>query len=102
GSEMCIRDSFKHLGLDNIASGSILSYPLFSLEEVVKQAPHFIFIAEGHGVVAEDNRRLLKKLAPLEAVKQGRIFYLGDPILRLGPRIVTVMGDLTKLLRNYP
>lgn len=102
GRNTLIDDVFRHLGLVNIAGGSIIPYPLFSREELVRQSPHFIFIAEGHGVVAEESRNLLKKLAHLDAVKNGRVFYLGDPILRLGPRIVEVMEKMTVIIGNYP
>lgn len=102
GTNTAIDDVFKLLGLQNVAAGSLLPYPRFSLEEVVRQAPDVIFVAEAHGVVASDTRRLLKKLDRLAAVRQGRVYYLGDSLLRLGPRIPEGIAEMAGYLKKYP
>jgi iron complex transport system substrate-binding protein len=100
GPNTAIDDVSNLLGLRNIAGDSPLAYPRFSLEEVVRQDPDFIFVAKGHGIVAADTQRLLKRLGQLKAVRKGRVYYIGDSLLRLGPRITEGIAEMAGYLRN--
>jgi len=88
GSGTAIDDSLKLLGLHNIALDVGSKYPKFSLEEVIRCKPDLIMIGRGPGMADDDAKNLLKKLESLDAVKNGRVCYINDPLFRLGPRII--------------
>jgi iron complex transport system substrate-binding protein len=94
GPGTTIDDVFKLLGLRNVAAGMKSEYPRYSLEEVFRQSPDIIFIAQGHGNMAVASRRLLNKLNQLEAVRRGRVYYTGDSLMRLGPRIPEGIAEI--------
>jgi iron complex transport system substrate-binding protein len=99
GPETAIDDVLTVLGLRNIAAGTKNQYPRYSLEEVLRQSPDVIFLAQSHGDMAVHYRRLLKKLGHLEAVRRGRVYYIGDTLLRLGPRITEGIGEIARHIR---
>ncbi|MFH1080546.1 MAG: helical backbone metal receptor [Pseudomonadota bacterium] len=94
GPGTAIDDVLKLLGLRNIAAHTKTQYPRYSLEEVVRQSPDIIFIGKAHDGVMAHSRRLLKKLNQVEAVRLGRVYYIGDTIFRLGPRITEGISEI--------
>ena len=96
GPGTAIDDVLKLLGLQNIAAAAKSDYPRYSLEEVLRLSPDIIFIARGHGNMTDQSRRLLKRLKDLDSVRQGRVYYIGDPLLRLGPRITEGIAEIAK------
>ena len=48
----------------------------------------------------ELSKGLLEKLGMLKAVKNGRVYYTGDALYRLGPRIVEGIEELKGYLNR--
>jgi iron complex transport system substrate-binding protein len=95
GTDTAIDDCLRLLGLCNVAAEAGPGYPRYSLEEVIRQAPDILFIGQGHMVdMAAQSRPLLRRLRHLPCVRQNRVFYVGDPLFRMGPRIVEGIADL--------
>lgn len=100
GPGTAIDDVLKLLGLQNIAANAKTQYPRYSLEEVVRQSPDIIFIGKAHEGVMAQSRRLLKKLDRVEAVRLGRVHYIGDAIFRLGPRITKGISEISDIIEK--
>jgi iron complex transport system substrate-binding protein len=94
-----IDDTITLLGGFNIASKAKTSYPRYSVEEIIRQSPDVIFIGRGHKDMKEMSEGLLKKIAFVPAVRKGRVFFLGDSLYRLGPRVVSGIGEMAACLR---
>jgi iron complex transport system substrate-binding protein len=98
GPGTLIDDAIGILGWQNIASDSKINYPKFSIEEVARRAPDAIIIGRAANMEANSSN-LLKRLRMLDAVKQGRIFYVSDDLYRLGPRVVRGLNELAEHLK---
>lgn len=94
GPGTLIHDALKIIGLTNIAEDSITEYPKFSIEAIIQRSPEIIFISTSHANIRELSNRLLKKLKSTRAVKNNRVYYTGDEILRLGPRTIAGIEEL--------
>ena len=98
GPKTAVDDAINLLGAVNIAGNAIGRYPKYSLEEIFRQSPDFIFIGKGKGM--EDvSSGLLKKLAAVRAVRNGKVFYVGDSLFRLGPRTVDGVEELAEYIK---
>ncbi|MBU4074852.1 MAG: ABC transporter substrate-binding protein [Proteobacteria bacterium] len=100
GPGTAIDDVLKLLGLQNIAAHAKTQYPRYSLEEVIRQSPDIIFIGKAHDAVMGQSRRLLSRLSRVEAVRLGRVYYIGDTIFRLGPRITEGISEIAGMLEK--
>ena len=98
GPGTAIDDAITLLGHDNIASRSTASYPKYSLEEVINNPPDIIFIGKGHSDMKARSKDLLKKLAIVPAVSNGKVFFLSDSLYRLGPRVVQGIAEIAACL----
>jgi len=99
GPGTAIDDILNLLGSRNIAADAPTPYPRFSIEEVIRHSPDIILIVKTQDGMENRTGQLLRKLKTLEAVRQGRVFYIGDPLLRMGPRITEGMADLDRYLK---
>jgi iron complex transport system substrate-binding protein len=97
GPRTAVDDAINILGGINLAGNAKGRYPKFSLEEIVRQSPDVIFIGEGRGM-GEVSRGLLKRLANLRAVKQGRVFFVSDRLYKLGPGVMEGIEELARYL----
>jgi iron complex transport system substrate-binding protein len=100
GSGTAIDDVLQLLGLKNIAANAKTQYPRYSLEEVIRQSPDIIFMGMMQDVVMDQSRRLLGRLRQVEAVRLGRVHYIGDPLFRLGPRITEGISEMAGMLEK--
>ena len=100
GPGTAIDDVLKLLGLQNIAADAKTQYPRYSLEEVIRQSPDIIFMGMMQDVVMEQSRRLLGRLSQVEAVRLGRVHYIGDPLFRLGPRITEGIAEIAGMMEK--
>ena len=101
GPGTAIDDALQLLGWENIASDTGIKYPKYSIEEVILRSPDVILIGKSMGVDTKENSKgLLKKLDMLEAVKKGRVFYTGDTLYRLGPRIIEGIDEMAGYLNR--
>ncbi len=86
-------DALQVLGTENIAAKTGTTYPKYSIEEILRQAPDVIFIGKGTGMdkVADG---LLKRLKSVPAVRSNRVHYVSDHLYRLGPRTIQGIEEL--------
>ena len=97
GKETTIDDAFTILGIDNIAVAGKTRYPKYSLEEIVHLAPDALFFGRGRGM-EERVKPLIERLSMLDAVRAGNVFFIGEAIYRLGPRIVSGLEEMAACL----
>lgn len=101
GPGTAIDDALQLLGWDNIASDTGIKYPKYSIEEVIHRSPDIILIGKSMGAdTKESSKGLLKKLSMIETVKKGRVYYTGDALYRLGPRIIEGIEEMERYLRR--
>jgi len=101
GPGTAINDAITLLGDVNIAQGAAATYPKYSVEEVIRQAPEVIIIGKGSGMdMVAVSRGLLKRMTSVPAVKSGAICYVGDGLYRLGPRVVLGIEELAECLNQ--
>jgi iron complex transport system substrate-binding protein len=96
GPGTILDDAMKMSGLSNIASDAKVPYPRFSLEAVIERQPDMILIGKGHDDMKNLSKGFLKSLSMLEAVRMGRVCFLGDALYRPGPRIPAGMEELDR------
>jgi iron complex transport system substrate-binding protein len=86
-------DALQILGTENIAAKTGTTYPKYSIEEILRQAPDIIFIGKGMGMdkVADG---LLRRLKSVPAVRSKKVFYVSDYLYRLGPRTIQGIEEL--------
>jgi iron complex transport system substrate-binding protein len=94
-----IDDAISLLGGSNIASKARTSYPIYSVEEIIRQSPDVIFIGKGHKDMKEMSEGLLRKIASVPAVKNGHVFFLSDSLYRLGPRVISGIREMASYLK---
>lgn len=104
GGQTAVDDAIRLLGGINIGAIGQGRYPKYSIEEIFHQSPDIIFI--GKGMVEEGDRNmrelsrgLLERIAHVPAVKNGRVFFVGDGLYRLGPRVVDGIAELEGYLK---
>lgn len=100
GSGTVIDDAITLLGSENIAGTAKTSYPKYSLEEVIRQAPDVIFIGKSMGVdMRSVSEGVLSRMGSVPAIKNGKVFYVSDKLFRLGPRVVKGIEELAECLK---
>jgi iron complex transport system substrate-binding protein len=99
GSGTAIDDAINLLGCVNIASKANTSYPKYSVEGIIRQAPEVIFIGKGHTDVKAASRSIIEKLSGVPAVKHGEVYYISDSIYRLSPGIIKGIDEMEKCLK---
>lgn len=99
GPDTAMDDAITLLGNDNIASKTKTSYPKYSVEEIIRQAPDVIIIGKGHENMQEVSANLLKKLKSVPAVKNNRIYYASDRLYRLGPGVIEGIEEIARFLK---
>jgi iron complex transport system substrate-binding protein len=101
GKGTTIDDAFTILGIDNIAAAGKTRYPKYSLEEIIRLRPDALFFGKGRGM-EERIKPLMERLATLDAVRSGRVFFVGEAIYRLGPRIASGLEEMAACLDSIP
>lgn len=100
GPGTVIDDALTLIGLDNIASDSRVSYPKYSIEEIIRRAPEVIVIGRGmdHKDIEKISAGLLKRLHSVPAARNKRVFYVSDDLYRLGPRTIRGIEEISRLV----
>ncbi len=100
GPGTAMDDAIGLLGHENIAGTAKATYPKYSIEEVIRQAPDVIFIGKGSGMdMRAVSQGILNKLSSVPAVKSGKVFYVSDGLYRLGPRVIQGIEELAECLQ---
>jgi iron complex transport system substrate-binding protein len=95
GPGTAIHDAISLLGMKNAAARAGASYPRYSLEEVIREAPDVLFIGRGEGMdMRTVSQGILRKLSMVPAVRNGKICYVSDSLYRLGPRVIAGIKEL--------
>jgi iron complex transport system substrate-binding protein len=95
GSGTIINDAMTMNGLINIAADTKASYPNISMEALIGRQPDLILIGSAHDEgMKKQSQELLQRLQMLDAVRKGRICYMGDALYRSGPRIPQGIAEL--------
>ena len=98
GPGTVIDDVITLLGAENVAGKARASYPKYSIEELIRQAPDMIIIGDMREGIQKVSAGLLKRLQRVPAVKNEKVFYVGDDLYRLGPRTIRGIEELSRLM----
>ncbi len=99
GPKTAVDDAINLLGHINIAGHTNSRYPKYSIEEIMRQSPDIIFFGRGKGM-EKISGRLLKRLSNVQAVRDGKVFYVSDSLYRLGPRAIKGIEELAGYLQE--
>jgi iron complex transport system substrate-binding protein len=95
GPDTAIHDAMTLLGLENVAGHAPSSYPRYSIEELIRSSPDMLIIGKGTGMdIRTVSQGILKKLATIPAVKNGKVCYVSDNLYRLAPRVIQGIEEL--------
>jgi len=100
GPGTAISDAIRLLGGINIADIAEVRYPKYSVEELIRQSPDIILIGKGHKEMEVLSERLLKRLNSVPAVRNKRVFYVGDGLYRLGPRVIEGLQEIKNIVQS--
>ena len=103
GPQTFIADVIRAAGGIPIGAKLKGEWPRLTLEELLPEDPGVILLpkTESFSPGIEDFRRL-PGWKDLRAVKEGRMFFISETILRPGPRLVDALEDLAGILHPAP
>jgi iron complex transport system substrate-binding protein len=105
GPGTAIDDAITMIGAVNISGKAKSRYPKYSVEEILRTSPDVIFIGKGMRKEHEDletiSKGLLKRIAQVKAVQEGRVYFVSDSLYRLGPRIIQGIEELERNLEGF-
>ncbi len=100
GPGTVIDDAITLLRGENLAGAAKTTYPKYSIEEAIRQAPDVILIGKASGMDMQAvSEGILQRLAVVPAVKNGKVCFMGDGLYRLGPRVVKGIEELSECLK---
>jgi len=100
GPGTAIHDAIELLGLTNVAGHAPSSYPRYSIEELIRSSPDVVVIGKGVGMdIRTVSQGVLKKMASVPAVKNGKVCYVSDNLYRLAPRVIQGIEELAACVR---
>lgn len=95
GESSHIGEIMRLIGLKNIANNSLPYYSM-NIEQIIKANPEVIYIGLGHKL---NLNSLLLKLKDTKAVKDGKVFMIGDSIYHLSPRLLHGIREMVQWKR---
>jgi iron complex transport system substrate-binding protein len=99
GPNTAIDDTIDLLGHYNVVTGG-LTYPKYSIEEVIRQMPDVILFGSGHENMKKLSEKILGRLKSTPAVRNKRVFYMSDSLYRLGPRVMEGIKEMAEIFRG--
>jgi iron complex transport system substrate-binding protein len=100
GPGTAIHDAITLLGLENVAVHATSSYPRYSIEELIRASPDVLIIGKGAGMdIRTVSQGVLRKLATVPAVKNGKVCYVSDDLYRLAPRVLQGIEEIATCVR---
>jgi iron complex transport system substrate-binding protein len=95
GRKSFIHQILTYAGLKNITSGTDISYPIFSREEVLLKNPDYILLYETNNNEIGNILDLYPEWHTLSAVINNRVLFINaDKYSRPGPRFINAVEDL--------
>ncbi len=89
GSGTFLSDLLKFAGIENIAGGSKLAYPRFSMEQLIANSPDVIFDMD-----TAPDPDFWEKYTSLPAVKNNSVYFLDPDLFVPGPRLPKALKNL--------
>jgi iron complex transport system substrate-binding protein len=99
GAATPIHEALEVLGLQNAGICSPAYYPVCSLEDIIRRAPDVIVIGSAHADIREQSMVLMQHLQMLQAMRNGRVYYVSDRLYRLGPRFTDGLTELKEIMK---
>jgi iron complex transport system substrate-binding protein len=94
-----ITDVISAAGAQSATADLAQAWPQISLEEVIRRAPDFLLLVRGtHGGIAEEELKAHAGWDQLKAVRDNRVIYLDERLLRPSPVVFEVLKRLAKEL----
>jgi len=99
GGGTFIDDIIRNAGAENVAGKTRAAYPHYSFEELVREDPEYIIIAEG--TIGKEEIRRDRRWQGLDAVKKGRVLFMdADVLSRPGPRVVDAIDGIARFINE--
>lgn len=92
-----LTDTLARAGADSVTSDAEGSWPSFSLESLIARAPEVILTTEKNAGVLDRLRRD-PVWTGVPAVRQGRLYLVGEAIEQPGPEMVDGIEEVARLL----
>jgi len=99
GRDTFVNDLLARAGAHSVTAALEQDWPRLSLEEVIERDPDFLLLPRTPGLAASLER--LSKEDPwrqLRAVRENRVVWLDEAVMRPGPRIVDAIEELASAL----
>ncbi|MBI4698801.1 MAG: cobalamin-binding protein [Nitrospirae bacterium] len=100
GPRTAVDDAINLLGGINIAGDAKSRYPKYSIEEIIRRSPDVIIIGKMREDIQKISGRLLERISTVPAVKNKKIFYTGDSLYRLGPRVIEGIEEISHYMND--
>jgi len=99
GSQTFLSDVIRRAGGDPIGANLSGEWPRLSVEELLRLQPDVILFPETQSFAPKlDEFRSLAGWRDLRAVKEGRIYFISDTIVRSSPRLIDALEEIARLL----
>ena len=99
GNDTFLNDVLARAGAVSVTADLGESWPRLSVEEVIARDPDYLILPRTHSLQASFERLVQEDpWRRLRAVRENRIVWLDDAVLRPGPRIVDAIEELARAL----
>jgi iron complex transport system substrate-binding protein len=99
GHNTFLDDVLARAGAESVTADLGESWPRLSVEEVIRRDPDYLILPRTHSLQASFERIVQEDpWRRLRAVREDRVVWLDDAVLRPGPRIVDAIEELSKAL----
>jgi iron complex transport system substrate-binding protein len=93
-----ITDVISAAGAQSATADLAQAWPQISLEEVIRRAPDFLLLVRGAGGMTDQELKTHAGWDQLRAVRDNRVIYLDERLLRPSPVVFEVLKQLAKEL----
>lgn len=99
GGVTFIDDIIRNAGAENVAGKTRAAYPHYSFEELMRENPEYIIVAEG--AIGKEEIKNDRRWQCLDAVKQGSVLFMNADVLsRPGPRVVDAIEGIARFINE--
>jgi iron complex transport system substrate-binding protein len=97
GARAFLTDAIRLAGGESVTAGAPAAHAAYSIEAAIAAAPGVILTTSDNADIAE-RLRTDPAWAAVPAVRQGKVFVVGDAVVRPGPGVVTGIEDMARRL----
>ena len=99
GGHTFLSDVIRRAGGDPVGADLEGEWPKLSVEEVLRLQPDVILFPQTQSFAPKlDALRSLAGWRDLRAVKEGRVYFISDTIVRASPRLVDALEEMARIL----